>query len=254
LETFGAAYAEAYDGLYAQKDYDAECGFVRDMAEQYGRGTRLLDLGCGTGRHALRFCELGFTVTGVDRSEDMLARARARVGATPRADALRFEYGDIHDYRANRTFDVVTMLFSVVGLQVADAELRATFDTVRRHLEPDGLLVFDCWYGPAVLAQRPSERVKRVTHADGTLVRAGRGVLDANAQTCTVHYDLWWMARDAPARHAEENQTVRFFFPFELELLLERSGLALRRLCDFEAPQRPPSEQGWNVWCVAQAI
>ena len=46
---FGPAYAEAYDRLYATKNYDAECAFVRDTAMRYGRGMALLDLGCGTG-------------------------------------------------------------------------------------------------------------------------------------------------------------------------------------------------------------
>jgi len=253
-DSFGPAYAEAYDNLYAHKRYDAECAFVRSTALQYGRGTQLLDLGCGTGRHAVALAELGYTVTGVDRSEAMLMRARERAAASRASAGLRFEQGDIADYRAGHSFDVVTMMFAVIDLQIGDAALRAALDTVRRHLEPGGVLVFDCWYGPAVLAQRPSERVKQVAHPEGTLLRTGRGELDVSRQICTVHYDLWWMANGAPVRHAEEHQVVRFFFPVELELLLGRAGLALRRLCDFEAPERPPSEQSWNVWCVAQAV
>lgn len=252
-DSFGRAYAEAYDRLYADKNYDAECGFVRDTVQRYGRGMRLLDLGCGTGNHALKLADLGYAVTGVDRSEAMLARARIKAAASPSAARLRFEQGDLATYRAGAVFDAVTMLFAVIGYQVDNPALGAALDAARRHLEPGGLLIFDCWYGPAVLALRPSERVRQIEHPEGTLVRAARAELDVNRQTCTVHYDLWWMAGGGPVRHVEENHTVRFFFPLELELLLERAGFVLRALSDFDAPDRPPSEQSWNVWCVAEA-
>ncbi|HUA53741.1 MAG TPA: class I SAM-dependent methyltransferase [Candidatus Sulfotelmatobacter sp.] len=252
--SFGPAYADAYDRLYAAKDYDGECGFVRAAAKNHGCGTELLDLGCGTGRHAVTFADLGYAVTGVDRSEAMLARARERAVASRVATKLRFDQADIADYRAGRTFDVVTMMFAVIDLQIGDAAVRAALDTARHHLEPGGLLIFDCWYGPAVLAQRPSARVKRITHPEGTLLRTGRGDLDAVRQICTVHYDIWWMPKGAAARHTEEHQEVRFFFPVELELLMARAGMVLRRMCDFEHPEQPPSEASWNVWCVAEAV
>ena len=76
---FGRDYAAAYDDLYQDKDYVAECDLIERVFETYGQGPtrRVLDLGCGTGGHAVILAKRGYDVVGVDRSPEMLERARA---------------------------------------------------------------------------------------------------------------------------------------------------------------------------------
>lgn len=255
-EPFGPDYAEAYDLLYDTKDYDAECRFIQAAAAHHGHtgAVRVLDLGCGTGAHALRLAAAGYAVTGVDRSAPMLARARVKAAASPAATRLRFEQGDIGGFRTDDRFDVALMMFAVLGYQTDDAALRAALDTARIHLGGRGLFIFDCWYGPAVIAQRPGERTKQIDHPTGTLVRVARSALDADRRLCTVHYDLRWTPRDGVPRTTQEAHPMRFFFPDELDQQLARAGFALRTLVDFEAPEKPASPDSWNVWCVAEAV
>ena len=54
-EMFGAVYADAYDLLYQDKDYDAECDLIESLFKNYGESgiKSVLDLGCGTGNHAV---------------------------------------------------------------------------------------------------------------------------------------------------------------------------------------------------------
>ena len=75
---FGPVYAEHYDLFYQHKDYEAGCSFVEAIFQRFaGQPVRsILDLGCGTGGHALRLAQRGYAVTGVDRSAAMLAEAR----------------------------------------------------------------------------------------------------------------------------------------------------------------------------------
>src|SRR4051794_19554398 len=97
MTVFGA-YAKYYDQLYHDKDYTAEADFVDTLAQAFvPRASTLLDLGCGTGQHALLLAGRGYSVVGIDRSEEMLASARARLAkvATALDHRVEFAAGDI---------------------------------------------------------------------------------------------------------------------------------------------------------------
>jgi len=51
-------------------------------------------------------------------------------------------------------------MFAVMGYQIANEDIMSAFKTASKHLEKNGLFIFDAWFGPAVLSQKPSERFK----------------------------------------------------------------------------------------------
>lgn len=244
---FGADYAAVYDALYADKDYARECELLASLIERYAqtRVHRILDLGCGTGNHAIPLARMGYAVVGVDRSEPMLAQARAKAARASGALAAEFRLGDIRFIELGEQFDCALLMFAVLGYQLADDDVRATLKNVHRHVRPGGLVMFDVWYGPAVSRQRPSDRVKIVAHGGRELRRAASGTLDPQRQVCTVEYQ--WTG-DCRERHQ-----VRYFFPTELELSCGRAGFELLRLGAFPEVDRDPTEETWNVLCVARA-
>lgn len=76
---FKKEYANVYDYLYQDKDYEKECDFVEEIFKKRGKRVKtILDLGCGTGGHAIVFAKHGYKVTGIDRSEEMLKTARRK--------------------------------------------------------------------------------------------------------------------------------------------------------------------------------
>src|SRR5215831_6155701 len=105
---FGPAYASAYDDLYRDKDYLAECDLIERVFDTYGERPirRVLDLGCGTGGHAVPLAERGYEVVGVDRAPDMVHRAEAR------GSSARFEVGDIANVVLDESFDAALMMFA----------------------------------------------------------------------------------------------------------------------------------------------
>ena len=79
MAVFGQDYANAYDYLYQDKDYNKECDFLEKIFLRYsGSTSSILDLGCGTGGHVNILAEKGYKVTGIDRSGEMLSIARKK--------------------------------------------------------------------------------------------------------------------------------------------------------------------------------
>jgi SAM-dependent methyltransferase len=254
-EPFGSVYAECYDAIYQEKDYQAECDLIERLFKTYGDGQikTVLDLGCGTGNHALPLSLRGFEVIGVDRSESMLAQARKKTAQSLRSEHDTFYQADIQSVDLGRQFDAVLLMFAVLGYQLDNAGVTAALRIARRHLRSGGLLLFDVWYGPSVLFLRPSEREKTIPVSNGKILRVSSSELDTSRHTCTVRYHLRKFETEGLVSEAEEEHTVRYFFGPELKLFLESTGFSPTRLGAFPDFERDPDEKSWNVLCVARA-
>ena len=256
-DVFGSDYAGRYDFLYQDKNYERECDMLADVFARFADGPvqSVLDLGCGTGNHALPLARRGFAVTGVDRSPGMLEQASRKADALALGDIRpTFRQGDVRDLKLDRTFDAALMMFAVLGYQLTNEHVASALATVRRHLKPGGLFVFDVWYGPAVLAIRPGERVKSLTAPDGTVIRAASTTMDSYRQLAEVRYQVWHVRRSGPMVETTETHQMRYFFPQELALFLEHARLRLVHFSDFAALDRAPDESTWNTLAVAEAV
>lgn len=117
-----------------------EVQFLRDLVE-LAPGARVLDLGCGTGRHATVFADQGYEVTGVDFSPAMIAAARSK------GSAATFVEADVREFRDGSHYDLVVMLcegpLNTLG-QGEDpvAHALAVLETISEHLAPTGTAVF----------------------------------------------------------------------------------------------------------------
>jgi malonyl-CoA O-methyltransferase len=115
------------------------------------RGLAVLDLGCGTGRHALWLTARGATVTGVDFSEGMLAEARRKPGA----DAVRFL---VHDLRERLPFPDGRFDLVVSGLVLEHlGNIDGFFGEARRVLKPGGQAVVSAMH-PAMFLRGTQAR------------------------------------------------------------------------------------------------
>jgi SAM-dependent methyltransferase len=253
---FGSEYADAYDHLYRDKDYVEECELIDRLLRTYGDGSvrSLLDLGCGTGNHALSLAERGYTVVGVDRSNAMLWSAEKKAASYHVDGKATFYEGDIRSFQMEHSFDASLMMFAVLGYQLENTDVLAALRTARKHMRLGGLFIFDVWYGPAVLREGPSDRVKSIQTKKGQILRLASGQLDVRHHLCKVSYHLWKLEGERFMGETEETHVMRYFFPLELNLFLECCGFAPIRLGSFPEFDRDPDETTWNVCGVARAV
>jgi len=120
MPVFGS-YAQFYDALYQDKDYEAECDFLEAIFKQHAKGSinNILDLGCGTGSHIIPLAQQGYLVTGVDQSENMLSAAQIKANA--RCSTINkpaFHQADIWDFNLHQSFDAVISMFAVISYSI----------------------------------------------------------------------------------------------------------------------------------------
>lgn len=250
-------YASYYDLFYAGKDYGAEARYVTRHLQELGPGVRqILELGCGTGAHAAELVHAGYGVTGVDLSERMLARANGRRDALEAAERakLEFVHGDARSLRLGRTFDAIISLFHVMSYQSSNSDLLAAFSTAARHLSPGGLFLFDFWYGPAVLTQRPETRAHDLENSDIRVTRIARPRLRDDANSVDVGFTVLIEDRaTGTLKRLEEMHVMRYLFLPEIDYLLERAGM--RRECAKEwMTDNAPSVASWSGFVVARRM
>lgn len=248
---FEREYSDSYDLLYREKDYDAECDLIEEIIRTHRSkpAHSILDLGCGTGNHALRLAQRGYLVTGVDRSEEMLEIARSK--ARDEGTSCEFIHSDLKEVSIGKKFDVVIMMFAVLGYQTENEDVIRALKTVRNHLMKGGLFICDVWYGPAVLHERPGEKIRVIQEGDIRIIRSSSGMLNSMNHTVDVIFHLWKMKGDQIIAETTERHSMRFFFTQELVLFFNLCGLTLRKMYSFPLIGTAIDETTWNVLIIA---
>lgn len=252
MKVFGKDYSSAYDHLYKEKDYAKECDFLEAVFRRNRiKARRILDLGCGTGGHALILAERGYEVVGVDRSREMLALAGAKARKT--GLSVNFIKGDITSLDLGGTFDAVISMFAVMGYQTDNRDLSAVCRVARRHLRDGGIFVFDCWNGNAVLTEKPGKRTRKISVGDNErIIRHTEPMLDLMGHTVETKFRLIRELRGRKVSETRESHLMRFFFPQELRHYLESAGFSQVSLCPFLELKRRLTENDWNMAVVAK--
>jgi len=217
-------YSRYYDLLYRDKDYIGESQFIHQLIQSHAPHSQdILELGCGTGHHAALLVQKGYKLHGIDISQEMLDYANARrlqLNAEV-ASNLQFTKGDIRQVRLNQKFDVVISLFHVISYQTTNADLEAAFATAKAHLKPKGIFIFDVWYGPAVLNDLPTVRVKHLEDKNIQVTRIAEPTIYPNDNLVDVNYHVFIKDKiNGMIDELNETHNMRYLFIPELKIML----------------------------------
>jgi SAM-dependent methyltransferase len=236
--------------------YDLVASVSKEMERHYLAraglpGSRVLDLGCGTGRIALPLAECGATVVGGDLSEVMLAGARR--AAQARGVTAEFVRLDMRDFDLGRTFDRFIVAANSIAHLLTSEDLVAAFAAIRGHLADDGQFLFDIFVPSACLLSLPGGRREPV----GTFDHPKLGPVTIEE---AISYDpalqvsrsTWFWSAPARPDFRQTLLELRQIYPQELPLLLSAAGLKLvDRRGDFDGSGF--SAESWQQVCVAVA-
>jgi SAM-dependent methyltransferase len=210
--------AELYDASYSFKNYASESDRLRSVIKEVVPDARtLLDVACGTGEHA-KFLKYHYAVDGIDLNEDYLRAARLK---NPSGN---YTCADMIDFTLDQTYDVVTCLFSAIGIVGTFERLERAIVCMARHVRPGGALIVEPWFTPD--RWHPGSLFIHAAEVGADKVcRMSLGGREGDVSILRVHY-----LRGTPngIRHYSERIELTLFTRDEMTWAFESAGTEVR--------------------------
>lgn len=213
------SFAPWYDAFTAGSDYEAWTEYALALARSHGlRGTRLLDVACGTGKSFLPFRERGFEVTGCDASPAMLSEAARKA---PGVDLVEADMRKLPDLGR---FDLVTCFDDSLNYLLDEDQLAAALASMAGNLAQSGLVLFDL---NTLLAYRTTFARDAVSTRDAaTFVWRGDSSADAPPGCrATATIDVFAVRPDGLYERSASRHPQRHFPPHAVTALMRSAGL-----------------------------
>ncbi len=232
-EPVAARYDRSESWMLSPEAIEPAVDFLAGLA---GKGAAL-ELGIGTGRIALPLAARGVPVQGIDLSEAMVARLRAKPGGAEIPVAI----GDFASTRVDGTFSLAYLVFNTIGnLTTQDAQV-ACFCNAAEHLEPGGCFVVEV--GVPALRRLPPGETFHPFHVGET--HLGFDEYDTVAQGLVSHH---YTIEDG--RLERRSIPFRYVWPAELDLMARIADMRLRERWSGwrREPFTSESAQHVSVW------
>lgn len=241
-------YAPFYDWENARTLQRRDVPFWQRLAA--AQEGRVLELGCGTGRIAIPIARAGVRIVGIDRSEEMLARARTRIARARLGGRLSLIRGDIRalPFRPRVKFSAVLAAYGILQSLTRERDLTRTFESVARVLRRGGLFAID------VVPDLPNWE----EYSDRVSLKGRRGKNSTLTLVETVRQDrrrrLTIFDQEYRERSGGRLRTHRFSLTFrtlsvpQMTRRLEKAGFRVRAvLGDYQGGPWDPRADVWVI-------
>jgi SAM-dependent methyltransferase len=224
-------FAQTYDAFV--HDWDGEIDFYRQLAEPVrDRGGSLLEIGCGTGRVAIRLAQMGVRVVGMDLSAEMINVAQAKSAGMAN---LRWEVGDMRQFELGERFDLALIPGHAFQFMLSGRAQVECLASIRRHLNNGASVVMHLDHQDiSWLGRLPREsgvgyiEAEQFTHPQtGRRVRTWRAwSYEPSTQTATAISRWEESNEDGEVVQRGKRGPIHLHcvFRFEMEHLLARAG------------------------------
>jgi SAM-dependent methyltransferase len=220
--------AEHYDAFYAERvDYDGDVRYLLDAFKKHAKAKpkRVLDLGAGTGSHALLLAKAGVKVDAVDISDALLDVAAQKVKAAALDDKVKLHRMDMTRELPAGKFDAAISMFGAWCYARTDEEAARLLSLLSTRLPKGGLFVFEFW---SPLGWRPMNSWEEMDLPDGRrLVRLTRPELELKDDVYEFEMEHIVIQDGTLIENFSEVHGLRLRTPFQTKSLLARSGFDL---------------------------
>lgn len=221
-------FAEIYDDFVDEQFQSRLIEVLEHFCRRFPPpGRRMLDVACGTGTVTLRFAEKGWSVTGIDLSEAMLAKASGK-GALAGL-AIELHCADMRNFRLPGEFDLVTCNSDSINHLSGESAAAATFASVANALAPGGVFIFDA-NTPHTLRNKWSDHT--ISGRRGLVSYSWHHSYDEKTATGRLEA-TFKVSRDGETATFTERFQERAFEADDIEQLLRGAGLSPLEAADF---------------------
>lgn len=241
-------YANYYDLLYSDKDYDAEIEYIHKVIRSHiSKGNKIIEFGSGTGIHGNKLTDLGYDVEGVELSKNMVNFAQ-------KSNKFNLFQGDMTSYVSSNAgkFDVALSLFHVVSYLHKDSDLNNFFKNAYLHLKENGILIFDIWFSPAVEHTPPELRIKKMKNSDFEIIRIAEPKIHDLEKVVDVNFTIFSKYCDSPKWDMfQETHKMRHFSLSEIENYSDNNNFKIIKKEEFMTSKKL-DESVWGACFVLQ--
>ena len=216
--------AKYYDLIYHWKDYGKEANSIKDLIKKYKKsdGNKLLDVGCGTGKH-LEYFKDEFSLVGIDINNEMVEVAKTKF-----KDVI-LEQGNMINFNLKTEFDVILCLFSSIGYVKTYSNLEKTITNFTNHLKKGGVLIIEPWFtksnywvGAPGMTTYDGEDVK--------IARLNTTKIEGDLSIMEMHYLI--AEKDKDVIHFADTHELGLFETDKTLDFMEKAGLKAEFLKD----------------------
>jgi SAM-dependent methyltransferase len=244
-EFMARPFVQDYDLIYADKDYDKDIEAFQILAGMPSlTGTKVLEVGAGTGNHTVRLALKVGELVSVEVDSDFVEVLRGKIAAVGGKNTKVFDRPI--EYLTESEFDAAGAFFHVLNY-ISPDRLESFFSALAGRLRSGARFVADAWNGAAVMLDPPREEIRRKTAGTTQIVQRIRPRTDVTRRRVSLDYEID-LESEGGTKKIIERIELYLWLREELQAVLQRVGFSDVAFWDyrlFPARARPESLRLW---------
>ena len=237
-------FAEVYDELMSNVNYTAWAQYYGELLKRQGigRGARICECACGTGNLTIPLQKMGFSVTGMDLSQEMLWIAAQKA----RAQGLQglFVRQDMRSLRLHRPVDAVLATCDGVNYLLTQDDLQAFLSSAYDAIRPGGALIFD-----VSTPHKLEQTLGNTTFCEDTphITFMWQNRWQPRSRCVDLQLCIFVREADGRYRRMDETQRQRAWLAEELSAALKQAGFVDMAFYGSTFAPPKPEEERWHI-------